>query len=246
MLTAGVDLAAEPRGTALSIIEWSTSGAHLQELHVGVADDQIISAASQVNKLGIDCALGWPQEFVEFMVEQSEPGFEGRLFDGGMDWRRRLAYRETDRHVRTLTGRWPLSVSTDRLGLTAMRAAGLLSKLAQSGVQINRTGTGLVAEVYPGATLRMWGFETRGYRTSTEIRTELLSSLQESAPWFNHGDHEQLMVNSCDAFDAVIAALVTRAVALGHVHKPDAQQLERAKVEGWINLPTATLHSLAD
>jgi hypothetical protein len=54
------------------------------------------------------------------------------------------------------------------------------------------------------------------------------------------------MIASCDAFDAVIAALATRAVAVGRVHQPDEQQRDLAAVEGWINLPQGTLNSLID
>lgn len=87
-----------------------------------------------------------------------------------MDWRRTLAYRETDREASRLTGRWPLSVSTDRLGLTAMRCAGLLARIAQSGIEVDRSGAGAVVEVYPGASLRLWQLPTAGYRTDPAAR----------------------------------------------------------------------------
>ena len=144
MLTAGVDLAAEPRGTALALVEWSTDRARLLRLEVGVADEPIVEIARTVEKIGVDCALGWPHEFVEFLVDHANLDGRRKSFDGGMDWRRRLAYRETDRDVRTQTGRWPLSVSTDRLGLTAMRAAGLMSRMSDAGLDVNRSGLGVV------------------------------------------------------------------------------------------------------
>ena len=130
MLTAGVDLAAEPKGTALAIIEWKRTSATLVDLQLGVADQQIVEAAQVVDQLGIDCALGWPIEFVEFLNNHSRGNLES-FPDGGMDWRRRVSFRESDRHVREVTGKWPLSVSTDRLGLTAMRCAGLQGRLQQ-------------------------------------------------------------------------------------------------------------------
>jgi predicted nuclease with RNAse H fold len=244
VLTAGVDLAAEPQGTALAVIEWSSDSATVVDLQLGVTDEPIVQVSSQVTKLGIDCALGWPQEFVNFMVQQADVNLSGHDFDGGMDWRRTLAYRETDRNVREQTGRWPLSVSTDRLGLTAMRCAGLLSRLKAEGVMIDRSGTGLVAEVYPGASLRLWGFTTTGYRSSADIRRELLSEVKAHAPWFVPGEYEDLMISSCDAFDAVIAAFAARAVAMGQYLPPREGQLALAKVEGWVTLPQGTLHSL--
>ena len=124
MLTAGVDLAAEPKGTALAVVDWTAGTAKVLDVQLSVTDEPIVKIASQVDKLGIDCALGWPQEFVNFVAQLSDATLSLHNFDGGREWRRSLAYRETDRHVREVTGRWPLSVSTDRLGLTAMRCAG--------------------------------------------------------------------------------------------------------------------------
>lgn len=237
MLTAGVDLAAEPKGTALAVVDWTAGAAKVVDVQLGVKDEPIVEIASQVDKLGIDCALGWPREFVDFMSSQADANLAGHNFDGGMDWRRALAYRESDRHVREITGRWPLSVSTDRLGLTAMRCAGLLSRMRESGVQVDRTGVGLVAEIYPGASLRLWGFTTTGYRASADIRAELLSNMRHEAPWFDPGEHTELMISSCDSFDAVIAACAARAVAQGNYLPPASHQLEQARVEGWIALP---------
>ncbi|MDH6238685.1 DUF429 domain-containing protein [Aurantimicrobium minutum] len=246
MFTAGVDLAAEPKGTAVAVIEWSAETAVIRELYLGASDDVIVDIAGRVNKMGIDCALGWPKEFIQFLTAQQSLHVKQQDFDGGMDWRRRLAYRETDRHVRSVTGRWPLSVATDRLGLTAMRCAGLLSKVSASGITIDRTGEGLVAEVYPGAALRLWGFDTTGYRVSEHKREELLKLICDEAPWIDLGDHRTMMVKSCDAFDAVIAALATRGVATGRYLTPSLQQREFAHSEGWICLPEDTLASVVE
>ena len=244
MLTAGVDLAAEPKGTALALVEWTSDIATVVDLQLGVADEPIVEMAFQVDKLGIDCALGWPNEFVNFVSQQSDPTLSQHNFDGGMAWRRSLAYRETDRHVREVTGRWPLSVSTDRLGLTAMRCAGLLSRLSASGVEIDRSGSGLVTEVYPGASLRLWGFNTSGYRTSQDLRATLLNSLTAQATWLELGEYEELMISSCDAFDAVIASLAARASALGRTLPPNEDQVSTARVEGWVALPVGLLSTL--
>ena len=246
MLTAGVDLAAEPQGTALAVVDWGPSQAVVVDLQLGVTDEPIVNVASHVDKLGIDCAVGWPEQFVKFMVQQAEANLSQHNFDGGMKWRRTLAYRETDKQVRELTGRWPLSVSTDRLGLTAMRCAGLLSRLSEAGIPLDRAGTERIAEVYPGASLRLWGLHTSGYRTSEDIRRDLLRELKAQVAWFNPGDFEDLMVTSCDAFDAVIAAFAARAVARGQAVTPRKDQLSRAKTEGWICLPQGTLQSLID
>ena len=244
MITAGIDLAAEPKGTALALIDWSDRSGKLIDLQVGVADSVIVEDVSNAGKIGIDCALGWPMEFVDFVSNHNDPNAKSHQVEGGMDWRRRLSYRETDRAVRAKTGRWPLSVSTDRLGLTAMRCAGLLGRLEKTGIQIDRSGAGVVAEVYPGATIRVWGFDTTGYRKSVDERKRLLNQILEQANWLDTSSFASLMLESCDAFDAVIAALASRAAFLGLSEPPTQSQMSQARIEGWIALPVGKISEL--
>jgi predicted nuclease with RNAse H fold len=244
MLIAGVDLAAQPKGTALAVIDWGSESAELVTLVTNANDELIVRESKSAVKIGIDCALSWPTEFVDFLNRHSNPSSSNEVFDGGIETRRRLAYRETDRVVRQQTGRWPLSVSTDRLGMTALRCAGLLSRLHSSGTDVDRSGTGGIVEVYPGAALRYWGFETKGYRVSADVRAQLVAKLNSTVPWLSLGTHAELMVNSCDAFDSVFAALAARCAYLGGYEKPSAKQLALAKVEGWIALPNLPLTDL--
>jgi hypothetical protein len=53
------------------------------------------------------------------------------------------------------------------------------------------------------------------------------------------------MIDSCDAFDAVLAAFSSRAAALGQYLAPTAAQLDLARVEGWIAVPNSTIEKLA-
>lgn len=244
MLIAGLDLAAEPKGTAIATLEWSEGQAQLIDLQVGVADESIIELALSVEKLGIDCALGWPVEFVDFINAYSAGTIPSEGFDGGIDWRRKLAYRETDREVRRVTGRWPLSVSTDRLGMTAMRCAGILSKLQSAGVEIDKSGRGKVVEIYPAASMRIWGLQIAGYRNSESLREQLVGELQAEAPWLDLKGFEGLMITSCDCFDAVIAALAALSQYLGCSSEPPAEKLHQAQIEGWVALPVTSLASL--
>lgn len=246
MFTAGVDLAAEPKGTAIAVLNWLPGAVKLDELLLGVDDDRIVEIAKRVQKIGIDCALGWPIQFIDFLNQQASLTELESIIDGGKDFRRQLSYRETDRQVREITGRWPLSVATDRLGLTAIRASGLLSRMQASGIELDRSGAGLVVEIYPAASLRLWGFDTREYRTSPKRRQVLIEQLTQALPVLSLGEFEALMVDSCDAFDAVIAALATRAAYLGLSTKPNERQLQSARQEGWIALPTAPIGSLLE
>jgi len=241
--TGGVDLAAESTRTALAEVEWAPGRAVLTHLEVGVSDSRIVAAGRRVGKIGIDCAFGWPDAFVDFVARHARG--ESDDMPGDIAWRRTLAYRETDRFVHRMTKRWPLSVSTDRLGLTAMRCAGLLASLRADGRLIDRSGgTGLVAEVYPGATLRVWGWHAAGYRTDPEVRESIIERMLREAPGLDLSAHADRMVGSSDAFDAVVAAFGARAAQLGRYEPPPTADRERAEQEGWIVLPTCSLSDL--
>ncbi len=243
MHTLGIDLAAEAKGTAVAQISWGPNKAELVHLALGCQDSNIIELSHESEKVGIDCALGWPLTFIEFLIKHASNDTNSKP-SGDIDWRRDISFRETDRQVRAITGRWPLSVATDRLGMTALRCAGLQSKLSESGIPIDRSGYGKIVEIYPVASLRTWGFETSGYRVEQSIRADLLGRLEERAPWLNLGQYKDLLVSSADAFDSLVASLATRAVAKGEATLPSSDQMDIAKSEGWIALPTGTLNSL--
>lgn len=101
-----------------------------------------------------------------------------------------------------------------------------------------------MVEIYPGASLRLWGFDTKGYRSSLKKRESLLSELQKATPWLDLNGHKQQMLDSCDSFDAVVAALATRASAIGATHSLEPENVEIAKIEGWIALPSEPIGHL--
>jgi len=246
VLTAGVDLAADPAGTAVAAISWSAAGAAVRMVTLPADDDVIVELAGHADKIGIDCPLGWPDEFVAFVsAHRTGPV----AIPGGTDarqWRRRLAWRHTDEVARQLTGLVPLSVSADRIGHTAMRCAALQTRLAQAGRGVDRSGAGAVVEVYPAASLKVWGLPWRGYKTTRNqaVLGAVVDRLQQAAPWLDLGDHEGLCRRSDHALDAVVAALTARAAVQDQVCRPAERELPTARTEGWIAIPTAPLAAL--
>ena len=246
VITAGVDLAAEPQGTAIASIDWSTERATVRTLVLGGDDAAILDAVADADKVGIDCPLGWPVPFIEFIAGHRDgrvaipPGVSGR------DWRRKLAFRATDAAVHQLTGLTPLSVAADRIGHTAMRCAGLLAQLALNGQAVDRRGTGVVVEVYPAASLKQWGLPSRGYKGTRNVATltALADTLLAAAPWLALGEFYNVCCRSHDAIDAVVAAMTARAASLDLVTTPTAEQSDVAAVEGWIAIPTSGLGEL--
>jgi predicted nuclease with RNAse H fold len=246
MLTVGIDLAAEPKNTALAKIEWTTDSARVLDLQVDVNDDAIVESAADADKIGIDCPLGWPDTFVRFLRDFHEGSHAGIPAVADSAWRRSLAYRITDEQVRTDLAEFkviPLSVATDRIGLTAMHAARLQALLAAVGHKVDRDGTGLIVEVYPAGGLAYWGMKHRQYKGSKyEVA---LGDLVGSLPrWLKLGEHEALCRRSDHAFDAVVAALLARAAALGFTKAPSADQLAAAIREGWIAMPNRAIDNL--
>ena len=246
MRTVGVDLAAQPKHTAVAVIEWGAGRAHVVDIEVPADDDTVLRQSERADKVGIDCPLGWPEPFVEFLIaHRTNPPRPAPPNTSEQGWRS-LAYRRTDEHVRTTAGLIPLSVATDRIGLTAMRAARLQTLLANRGHDVDRSGTGLIVEVYPAAGLKLWRLPHNRYkgRARHEGLAAPVDALISFAPWLDLTDHERVCRTSDHAVDAVIAALLARAAARGLTELPENAYQAAAATEGWIALPLCTLEDL--
>jgi len=242
MKTVGIDLAARASKTAVATIEWSAGDARVLELVMPATDDDIATRVISSDAAGLDAPLGWPTAFIEFLSIQRDEVIEPFKYD---DVWRRMAFRVTDLRVRERFGIYPLSVSTDRLGLTALRAASLLAQLRLGGVNVDRAGRGRLAEVYPAVALRQWGLPAASYKgKSSAPRQALLAELKELAPWLDFGEFETTCIVSHDAFDAVVCALIARAHALDLTVPPEAGDLEAANIEGWICVPSCGVNEL--
>ena len=169
METLGVDLAAQARKTAVCLIRWATNKATVESLEVGVTDDRLLELFPQAEKVGIDVPFGWPDSFVKAICAHRHfrPWPASSI--------RELRYRATDRFEHEKTNKWPLSVSTDKLGVVALRAAALLSKVS-AREPVDRTGAARFVEVYPPPALIRWSF------SPDEIGKGNTASLASAAP----------------------------------------------------------------
>jgi len=235
MRTLGIDLAAEPTRTAACLIEWHPGQAVVQDLLTGCDDQKLLMMIGEADRVGIAAPFGWPDAFINAITLHHSFGRWP-----GPD-RKSLRFRASDRFVTDLTGLWPLSVSTDRIGVTAMRCAYLLDQLKQGGVPVDRSGVGKIMEVYPAAALKIWDFDPRRYKQTVgrENLLLLVKSLVDGRPWLTLPEKTRRRCEeSDDAFDALIASFVTRAVAVGRTHMPAPEQVEQVTREGWIHMPT--------
>jgi predicted nuclease with RNAse H fold len=242
VLTVGVDLAAEPEGTALARIEWRDGQAVVLDVTRGADDAAVLAALAEADKAGVDCPLGWPGEFLRFVTAHQAGAVPLPPGGAAPGWRRALALRVTDLVVREQTGVTPLSVSADRIGYVAMRCAVLLAELARQGRPVTRDGTGPVAEVYPAASLKVWGLPHRGYKRPADPAAleRLMAELTVQTPFLQQGSFTGLCRRSHDAADALIAALAARAAARGLTLRPrDSAEQAAARTEGWVAIPLA-------
>lgn len=235
-VTLGIDLAAQPENTATCCVEWSgevpTIGAIT--LGKGCADEPLVEMIKGVvhrgGTVGIDAPFGWPDAFVDQLVEYRE---HGRWSTGKP--REGLCWRATDAHLKAEKIH-PLSVSTDRIGVVAMRCAHLLTLLAEAGIARDPLGRQVV-EVYPGGALRRWGLDPSGYKQRAEAREALMRQLPLATVVADAGLRESAVATD-HAFDALVSALVARDVTLGRAEGPTPPvDVARLRREGWIWMP---------
>jgi hypothetical protein len=252
--TLGIDLSSQPKNTAICELVWTDGGAEIAALWQGTDPhgkplrDEVLVAAMigdlgipQPSKVAIDAPLGWPLDFVRGL---SDPATWPVKMD---ESRARLERRATDHWVHRRTGKQPLSVTTDRIAYAAMRAAGLLAHCARALDQpLDRTGmSGLVCEAYPDPAIRCFDIwpPDKGPRQSYKgdaqnVRNGIIHELANEAPWLRLADVERSRcIESDDCLDALICALVARAVQQGVTDAPPDDLLDEAAAEGWIHLP---------
>jgi predicted nuclease with RNAse H fold len=223
-LTLGIDLSSMPKDTSACLLEWHGQSARVVTIENHCTDDSLDALHAEAAATGIDAPLGWPLAFrgavQSWQLDQWSPGI-----------RDDLCYRETDIFVRRHLGILPLSVSTDRIALPAMRA---MAFLRRHGIKDRSGGEG-VYEVYPAGALKAWGLAYRGYKkdpAGLPVRKRLLDRILAGIPVKGAGK----CLDSGHAFDALIAAIVTREASAGRTYGPPS---ENSRSEGWIHLPLA-------
>ncbi len=229
--TLGVDLAAQPENTAYCLIEWVKPKARISELRCGADDATLLEMFGRSDKIGIDAPFGWPTAFAAAVYAHQRQNVWPTVSTAS------LRYRATDHFVRARIKRWPLSVSSDLIGVTAIRAARLLSEKGR----IDRSGRGRFVEVYPAAALHIWGFPSTGYKKKPGeekrrvVTRRLISATKPRLDWPVNA--QQACEKSDDALDAVVAALIARAAATDQIEPIPRKHMAAAKREGWIALP---------
>lgn len=126
-----------------------------------------------------------------------------------------------------------------------MRWSAIAATLGSQGVDTRRDGAGLLVEVFPAAALRLWGLPFKGYKgaANRRAREALLQAIMAAVRGLDLDSFVSRLLESDDALDALVCAIVARFAALGLTLAP--ADIETANVEGWIHVPTSPLASLA-
>lgn len=231
MRTLGIDLAAQPANTAACAIRWDTDHAVVAPPELDLTDGDLLSRIRAADKVGIDAPFGWPDEFVEAVAAHAWLG----AFPATD--RTILRYRETDRFVIDRARR-PLSVSSDRIAVPAMRCARLIAQVGEDFEPVDRAGGGRLVEVYPAASLDVWRLAPRGYKRDPDIRERLIRDVTDCCAWLSLSEEARGACMRTDhGLDAFVCALVARAASLQLTEEPPPASRDRSRREGWIHLP---------
>lgn len=249
MCTVGVDLSATQARTSCVAIEWQRGEALVTEPVVGIGGDDLDAYLARGDWIAIEAPFGWPAPMVRavgaYFREEPWPELDKESF----------RYRRTDLHLReaipteTRKTLWSPCVVGDAIAMTARRAAQLREDgFRISGRRFDRAGADQVLEVFCPAALAIWGLPHKGYKSKGHdaaqrpepagARASLIAALEEQAPWLRWAEGaREACLASDDPLDAVFAALIARAAALGLAKDVPAEDLELARREGWTHLP---------
>lgn len=268
-VTMGIDLASQPAKTAVCLLRWDNGATpELLMLARGKTDDgtplhtKWLSTTAYgirgdyggtITKVGIDAPFGWPEPYLDAVAAWREAPRWPIGLDDSLD---QCRLRETDRAVHRRAKKWPLSVSSEKIALCAMRCAMLLTDIgAHHGDEaVARDGTGLCCEVYPDPALRYWTAgpppvlrQRESYKDkASEKRRELGDAIIKQLPITDEGALLDRLAAQDDFLDALICALVARAAEVGLTQGPETEtEVERAPLEGWIHLPREPLSQLS-
>lgn len=202
--------------------------------------------------VAVDTPFGWPKDFTGFVSAWSASS-------GGTPppTSQSFSLRTTDLVVRQETGKQPLSVSADRIGLCARSWVNVVTaeKVADRiDVGQRPAPERPVIEVYPGASLKVFAKHSNSKVDDADFKKKRASreaALKGLSSVFGVQDPNQLTNmligvgdEDSDAADAFLAALTALAY-LGQlpgwsVRRPASHELALAETEGWIFFPVPT------
>ncbi len=260
----GVDLATTAKRTGVCELTWPRRGKpRVRFLSPGQwgTDDDLVNEFIGATSVAIDVPFGWPTAFVKVVAQwNSKQRWLGPSYMD-VDASKHLRYRATDLEVArrvklAITSRnsqlpaggkklrFPqpgISISTNLLGATALRGAGLLELAHDRGVPFDRgsddPGKTRIVEAYPASALAAWDLTWGGLDcTWPDVPIERLTSRLEF--------EDKSQITRRDNFDALVCAVVARAWHQRQVVSAADIAPHHLAEEGWIAYPKARLEEL--
>ena len=233
----GIDCATQPTKTGLALGYYDGQAIHLQEVTIGSTPETLLeSIVGWISPeiptlLAIDAPLGWPRNFGDTLA--AHQAGHPLMIDPDLLFR-----RATDRVVKELTGKQPLDVGANLIARTAHVALKLMAAISQQLQQPiplawepELTAKVSAIEVYPAATLTVYGLRNSGYKgkNGPQIRQTMIPSL---AQHLILPQHTRLMIEKDHALDAAICVLAGGDFLRGVALAPSEGGV--VKKEGWI------------
>jgi len=250
ILAAGINWATEDEHRAMVVLGGCGGRACLRKIRSPLTKEDVrgVCSDSKYSVVGVDVPFGWPKQFSDFVQPWSPAGSGGEAVPESDVFR----FRKTDLIVRDELRKHPLSISSDRIALSARLWAEIVLK-NNLGPHIDTRGlpaasSPTVIEVYPAATLRAFADQVndKHYKREKDARVCLIKALVRDFK-LNVTAKQQARVvgereKDSDITDALIAAL-TGLIYGGcfpqwTVRKPQSDaEREAAVKEGWIFFP---------
>ena len=211
-----------------------------------------IEHCSGAQVVAADVPFGWPKPFADALQNYEICVALDRD-------REKHKYRSTDRWVRDelscLLARdvappTPLSVSADKLGVTAMVGTLLLGSLRNGGFNLSpsiRDESPADIEVYPALSLWAWALSHKNYKGNKDRarrkRLALMGRLCDNFDLTVRDERDEANLVGVDhCFDALVAALTGQEYVSGNTFDPpECLNHDTLQLEGWIHCPNPLL-----
>lgn len=254
--TVGIGWGSDSVSTRIVTLRWGTHAVTPGDVHLESADDQVVGHFLNYPDaaVAVTVPLGWPLPLVSFLHQQSArvlppiaaPGPPGPPVSGDAVEHvvRPLMRRRCDDMVEALAHVPAPACGTEPTLTRALRFQHVLARYCPAHATAPRDGTGLI-EAHAEAALAAWGLPWRHLRAPGDqgqrARERTLAGLLEPG-WLDLGEVQAAAAHDPATLEALVAALVARAVRAGVTVPASAgPERELAEREGWTALPSVPL-----
>ena len=232
----GIDCATDPKKVGLAVGRFDGGTVTITEAVTEQTHDLITArlagwvAQAPRTLIALDAPLGWPVELSKALA-----GHQAGDLDVPAN---NLFRRATDRFVADKVGKTPLDVGADRIARTAHAALAMLNRLRHAtqlpiplAWDSDFDEPVAAIEVYPAATLKVWGVPSSGYKRPNQ-RPERNAILQGLEAHMDTRAVQDAVLDNADMLDAAVCVLAGRDFLEGWAFQPRDQVTGRT--EGWI------------